>query len=164
MVFPMCLIIVFRDLFTQWQEVSQPDDAGALQTRLLSMTDICGADESQPDSYWMQGRLSSWPQRIILNQQKEDLRQTKLNFTMEQKICVRIVNISNTFQRGIWWNSFVHGIWWKLCVMLWILTCGCCGIPELAMDITEHLVSGELRLLLLILITIRSSGCVGEKP
>ena len=45
-----------------------------------------------------------------------------------------------------------------LCVMLWILTCGCCGIPELAMDITEHLVSGELRLLLLILITIRSSA------
>ena len=29
MVFPMCLVIVFRDLFTQWQEVSQPDDAGA---------------------------------------------------------------------------------------------------------------------------------------
>ena len=42
------------------------------------------------------------------------LRQTKLNFTMEQKFCVRIVNISNTFQHGIWWNTFVRGIWYLM--------------------------------------------------
>ena len=40
------------------------------------------------------------------------LKANKAEFYYGSKI--RIVNISNTFQHGIWWNTFVHGIWYLM--------------------------------------------------